>query len=104
MVFLKKYELKMKINNHTKLSIVVIVVAALLLETNTALEFFSTRDRFNEQLTEKAERDLAPLFERDDVDVVIDCAELKFISSSGLRLLLNIYKHVGKKMTTYINK
>jgi hypothetical protein len=38
----------MKINNHTKLSIVVIVVAALLLETNTALEFFSTRDRFNE--------------------------------------------------------
>ncbi len=48
----------MKINNQTKLSIVVIVIAALLLEANTALEFFSTRRSFNEQLTEMAQRDL----------------------------------------------
>lgn len=42
----------------------------------------------------QVERDLAPLFKRDDCDVMLNCAELKFISSSGLRLLLNIYKHV----------
>jgi len=35
LVYLKKYELKMKINNHTKLSIVVIVVAALLRQLMT---------------------------------------------------------------------
>lgn len=41
----------------------------------------------------QAERSLAPVFERADCDVVIDCAELNYISSSGLRILLNIYKH-----------
>ena len=41
----------------------------------------------------QAERKLAPIFECTNCDVVIDCAELKYISSSGLRILLNIYKH-----------
>lgn len=41
----------------------------------------------------QAERSLAPVFERTDCDIVIDCTELKYISSSGLRILLNIYKH-----------
>lgn len=44
----------------------------------------------------KAEQELAPLFERDDCDIVIDCSELDYISSSGLRILLNIYKHTRK--------
>ena len=48
----------MKLKQQTRLSILVIVVAAVLLEANTALEFFSTRRSFNEQLTEKAQRDL----------------------------------------------
>ena len=42
----------------------------------------------------QAERGLAPVFERTDCDVVIDCTELNYISSSGLRILLNIYKHI----------
>ena len=41
----------------------------------------------------QAERGLAPVFERTDCDVAIDCTELNYISSSGLRILLNIYKH-----------
>ena len=41
----------------------------------------------------QAERSLAPVFECTDCDIVIDCTELKYISSSGLRILLNIYKH-----------
>ncbi len=40
-----------------------------------------------------AERGLAPVFERTDCDVVIDCTELNYISSSGLRIVLNIFKH-----------
>lgn len=41
----------------------------------------------------QAERSLAPVFEQTDCDVIIDCTELNYISSSGLRILLNIYKH-----------
>ena len=41
----------------------------------------------------QAESGLAPVFERTDCDVVIDCTELNYISSSGLRIMLNIYKH-----------
>lgn len=41
-----------------------------------------------------AECSLAPIYERSDCDVVIDCSQLDYISSSGLRILLNIYKHV----------
>lgn len=41
----------------------------------------------------QAERDLAPIFERTDCDVVIDCTDLNYISSSGLRIMLNVYKH-----------
>lgn len=40
----------------------------------------------------KAEKELAPLLERDDCDIELDCSELDYISSSGLRILLNIYK------------
>ena len=42
------------------------------------------------------EKEIAPVYQRDDCDVVVDCAELDYISSSGLRILLNIYKHVRK--------
>ncbi len=41
----------------------------------------------------QAERNLAPVFDCADKDVVIDCTDLNYISSSGLRILLNIYKH-----------
>ena len=41
----------------------------------------------------EAARGFEPVFERTDCDVLIDCTELNYISSSGLRILLNIYKH-----------
>ena len=41
----------------------------------------------------EAARGLEPIFERTDCDVLIDCTELEYISSSGLRILLNVYKH-----------
>lgn len=39
--------------------------------------------------TEKA---LAPLLHSEGKDIVIDCTELEYISSSGLRVLLSILK------------
>ena len=41
----------------------------------------------------EASRGLEPVFERTDCNILIDCSELEYISSSGLRILLNLYKH-----------
>ena len=35
---------------------------------------------------------LKPLFESQGKDLVLDCTELEFIASSGLRLLMNLLK------------
>ena len=48
---------------------------------------------FDTVASNQAERDLAPVFERDDCDVEIDCSDTLYISSSGLRLLLEILKN-----------
>ncbi|MCR4603937.1 MAG: SpoIIE family protein phosphatase [Prevotella sp.] len=48
----------MKLKQHTKLSIIVIVIAAVLLELTTAVQYFTTRQGISKQLTEKAQRDL----------------------------------------------
>ncbi len=44
----------------------------------------------------KAEKDLAPVYSYTDCDILVDCAGLTYISSSGLRLLLAIYKHTRR--------
>lgn len=41
----------------------------------------------------QADKDLSPLYQYDDSDVLIDCSQLNYISSSGLRMLLSLYKH-----------
>lgn len=48
---------------------------------------------FDNVASMQAERDLSPVFEQTDCDVVIDSTQLNYISSSGLRILLRIYKH-----------
>jgi len=40
----------------------------------------------------QAESDLAPVFKCEDADIVLDCTQLDYISSSGLRILLSIFK------------
>lgn len=40
----------------------------------------------------EVEAALKPLMENDGKDIVIDCSELEYIASSGLRILLGILK------------
>ena len=40
----------------------------------------------------EAERAMQPLFECKDCEIVLDCTDLRYISSSGLRLFLNVLK------------
>ena len=44
----------------------------------------------------EAEQVLQPLYKSDGRDIVIECEGLEYIASSGLRILLNIYKHTRK--------
>ncbi|KWW28640.1 MAG: STAS domain-containing protein [Bacteroidales bacterium] len=49
-----------------------------------------------------AEQALKPLLESSGRDLAIDCSELEYISSSGLRIFLNILKNArssGNKVT-----
>lgn len=41
----------------------------------------------------EAARGFEPVFEYTNGDVVVDCTELNYISSSGMRIFLNVYKH-----------
>jgi anti-anti-sigma factor len=45
----------------------------------------------------KTEQDVAPLYEGGDKDIILDCTALEYISSSGLRIFLNILKHAKSK-------
>lgn len=48
---------------------------------------------FDNAASTKAQRSLAPVFECVDCDILMDCSQLEYISSSGLRILLSIFKH-----------
>ncbi len=45
--------------------------------------------------SERAARDLEPLHDCQGHDIVIDCSQLAYISSSGLRILLGIRKYAA---------
>ncbi len=58
--------------------------------------------RLDTVAAEQTTKDLAPLNDCIGHDIIIDCTHLDYISSSGLRILLNIRKHaasVGSKVT-----
>ncbi len=40
----------------------------------------------------ETEKVLAPLYNSDGRDIIIDCTRLEYIASSGLRILINILK------------
>ncbi len=54
-----------------------------------------------------AEKEIIPLLENADKEIIIDCSELEYISSSGLRLFLTVRKEAsakgGKVIVEHIN-
>lgn len=55
----------------------------------------------------KAQEEIVPLLENADKEITLDCSNLEYISSSGLRLLLTIRKEAaakgGKVIVEHIN-
>ena len=45
----------------------------------------------------KAQQEITPLLENADKEILLDCAQLEYISSSGLRLFLTIRKETAAK-------
>ena len=45
----------------------------------------------------KAQQEIAPLLEAADKEITLDCTNLEYISSSGLRLFLTIRKETAAK-------
>jgi len=45
----------------------------------------------------KAQQEIAPLLENADKEITLDCTNLEYISSSGLRLFLTIRKETASK-------
>lgn len=41
----------------------------------------------------EAEKLLNRVFTQEEFDILIDCSQLNYIASKGLRLLINLYKH-----------
>ena len=55
----------------------------------------------------KAQQEITPLLENADKEIILDCQDLEYISSSGLRLFLTIRKETaakgGKVIIEHIN-
>ncbi len=55
----------------------------------------------------KAQQEITPLLENADKEIILDCEQLEYISSSGLRLFLSIRKETaakgGKVIVEHIN-
>ena len=41
----------------------------------------------------EAEKMMERVYTQDEYDILVDCSHLNYISSKGLRLLINLYKH-----------
>ena len=45
----------------------------------------------------EAEKAMGPLYDAEGRDIILDCTDLEYISSAGLRIFLNILQHAQEK-------
>jgi len=53
--------------------------------------------RLDTSVSAKTEQELQPLYDSQDQNIVFDCNKLEYISSSGLRIFLNVLKVAKSK-------
>lgn len=53
--------------------------------------------RLDSAIANQLEKDMQPLMDSADKDIVLDCTGLEYISSSGLRLFLALLQGGGKE-------
>lgn len=59
--------------------------------------------RLDTAASSQTEKEMSALNDCEGHDIVLDCSELEYISSSGLRIFLNVLKNAkGKGSTVYV--
>lgn len=53
--------------------------------------------RLDTAASPETEKAMSPLFDSEGKDIIIDCTDLEYISSSGLRIFLGILKNAEDK-------
>lgn len=53
--------------------------------------------RLDSAVADQLEKEMQPLMDSADKNIMLDCAGLEYISSSGLRLFLTLRKEVAKR-------
>lgn len=53
--------------------------------------------RLDTSAAAKTEQEMRPLYDCEGRDIILDCSELQYISSSGLRLFLGLLKQAKPK-------
>jgi anti-sigma B factor antagonist len=64
-------------------------------ENNELVMYFD--GRLDTAASPVVEKDIQPLLESDNKNIVLDCTKLEYISSSGLRLFLSVLKNTKAK-------
>lgn len=64
-------------------------------ENETLIGVFN--GRLDSAVADQLEKEMQPLMDSADKNIVLDCAGLEYISSSGLRLFLTLRKEVAKR-------
>jgi anti-sigma B factor antagonist len=64
-------------------------------ENNELVMYFD--GRLDTAASPVVEKDIQPLLESDNKNIVLDCTKLEYISSSGLRLFLSVLKNAKAK-------
>jgi len=59
--------------------------------------FAAITGRLDTPAAVKAQQEITPLLENADKEIILDCTNLEYISSSGLRLFLTIRKEAAAK-------
>ena len=59
-------------------------------ENNNYVVYFE--GRLDTAASPQVEQDMKPLYDYIDHDIILDCTQLEYISSSGLRLFLSLLK------------
>lgn len=64
-------------------------------ENNELVMYFD--GRLDTAASPVVEKEIQPLLESDNKNIVLDCTKLEYISSSGLRLFLSVLKNAKAK-------
>ncbi|MBR1468509.1 MAG: STAS domain-containing protein [Prevotella sp.] len=64
-------------------------------ENGSIVAFFE--GRLDTAAAQQVEQDVTPLYDCAEEDIVLDCTQLEYISSSGLRIFLSILKNAKSK-------